>query len=64
VEQVGGVNITASIILLFATLIMVLGLLAMQKFKASRLFGLLLILAYLVYVVAVFKGWVGADVVG
>lgn len=59
VEGIGGANITPSTILLFATLVMVIGLLALQRFKASRVFGLLLIASYVGYVVAAYRGWIG-----
>jgi K+-dependent Na+/Ca+ exchanger-like protein len=59
IEDVGGANITASTILLFATLVMVIGLLAVQRFKASRPFGILLMLCYAGYVLAAYRGWIG-----
>lgn len=59
VENIGGANITTSVILLFATLVMVIGVLAIQKFKASRAFGGLLLLSYGAYVVAAYQGWIG-----
>lgn len=55
--NVGGENITSSALLLFATLVMVLALLAAQKFKATRPFGLLLIGTYVLYVAAAYAGW-------
>jgi K+-dependent Na+/Ca+ exchanger-like protein len=58
-EDVGGANITSSTLLLFATLVMVIGLLAAQRFKATRPFGVLLMLAYCAYVVAAYEGWIG-----
>jgi K+-dependent Na+/Ca+ exchanger-like protein len=58
IEDVGGPNITSSTILLFATLVMVIGLLAMQRFKASRPFGFLLMLCYGLYVAGAYQGWI------
>ncbi|EAY30892.1 calcium/sodium antiporter [Microscilla marina] len=57
--DLGGANITSSIILLFTTLIVVVLLLFVQKFKATRPFGLFLIFLYLIYVVAAYMGWIG-----
>lgn len=57
--NLGGANINSSIILLFTTLIAVILLLFVQKFKASRPFGLLLISLYVVYVIAAYMGWIG-----
>jgi len=54
--NVGGANITSSVLLLFVTLVMVLGLLAVQKFKATRTFGMFLISVYIVYVAAAYTG--------
>jgi K+-dependent Na+/Ca+ exchanger-like protein len=59
VENIGSANITTTTILLLATLLMVLGLLVLQKFRAGRPFGLVLIIGYGLYVVAAFKGWIG-----
>lgn len=59
IDQVGDANITSSIILLFATLLMVLGLLALQKFRASRPFGVFLVICYVVYVYGAYQGWLG-----
>ena len=58
VKNIGGANITSTTILLLGTLLMVLGLLVMQKFKADRPFGILLIVVYACYVLAAFKGWI------
>ena len=57
--DIGGANINSSIFLLFATLIMVILLLAAQKFKATRLFGIFLILVYVAYVIAAYTGIIG-----
>lgn len=57
--DLGGANINSSIILLFTTLIVVVLLLFIQKFKASRPFGLFLISLYVVYVIAAYMGWIG-----
>lgn len=59
IENVGGPNITSSTILLFATLVMVIGLLAVQRFKGNRPFGILLVLSYGLYVVGAYRGWIG-----
>jgi len=55
----GGATITSSIILLFMTLLMVVGLLAAQRFRVGRVFGVFLILVYVLYVVAAYLGWIG-----
>jgi len=54
-KDVGQANIQSSVILLIATLLMVVVLLAAQKFKATRAFGVFLILVYCVYVVAAYS---------
>jgi K+-dependent Na+/Ca+ exchanger-like protein len=59
IEDVGGPNITSTTILLLATVVMVIGLLAVQRFKASRPFGILLMLCYGLYVVGAYLGWIG-----
>jgi K+-dependent Na+/Ca+ exchanger-like protein len=59
-ENLGGANINSSIILLFFTLIMVISLLAAQKFKATRAFGAFLIFLYVLYVIAAYAGWIGS----
>ena len=58
-EGLGGANISSSIILLLATLVMVVGLLAAQRFRVGRLFGVFLVLVYVSYVVAAYMGWIG-----
>lgn len=55
----GGATITSSIILLFATLVMVVGLLAAQRFRVGRVFGSFLVLVYVAYVAFAYLGWVG-----
>ncbi len=55
----GGATVTSSIILLFATLLMVVGLLAAQRFRVGRAFGVFLMLVYVLYVVAAYLGWIG-----
>ncbi|OJJ20064.1 sodium:proton exchanger [marine bacterium AO1-C] len=57
-DGLGGANINSSIILLFTTLIVVVLLLFVQKFKASRPFGLFLIFLYIIYVIAAYMGWI------
>ncbi|MFC1659803.1 sodium:calcium antiporter, partial [Pseudomonadota bacterium] len=57
--DIGGANITSSIFLLFATLIMVISLLAAQKFKVTRIFGFFLIFLYIGYVFAAYMGYMG-----
>lgn len=49
-------NIRSSVFLLFVTMVMVLLLLASQRFKASRPFGIFLITVYVVYVIAAYSG--------
>lgn len=49
-------NITSSVFLLFATVIMVILLLASQKFKAGKWFGIVLIASYILYVIAAYAG--------
>lgn len=56
--DVGGANIVSSVLLLFFTLIVVISLLASQKFKASRPFGIFLVFLYFVYVIAAYLGWI------
>ena len=56
--NIGGSNITSSILLLFITLLAVLLLLASQRFKASRPFGFFLIFLYVIYVFAAYGGWI------
>lgn len=55
-DGVGAENISSSILLLFATLIAVLALLASQKFKAGKKFGWVLIGSYVLYVIAAYAG--------
>ncbi|MEM6994215.1 MAG: sodium:calcium antiporter [Myxococcota bacterium] len=57
-EGIGGGAITGSITLLFGTLVVVVGLLAVQRFRVGRAFGSTLILAYALYVLAAYLGWV------
>ena len=57
--NIGGANITSSVILLFFTLLMVISMLAAQKFKVTRLFGIGLILLYCGYVFAAYSGYIG-----
>ncbi|HEV2148508.1 MAG TPA: hypothetical protein VGR37_13985 [Longimicrobiaceae bacterium] len=59
IEGVGGPGITSSILLLLATLVLVVGLLALQKFRTGRIFGTVLLLSYAFYVVAAYRGWIG-----
>lgn len=49
-------NIRSSVFLLLVTMVMVLLLLASQRFKASRPFGAFLIAVYVVYVIAAYTG--------
>lgn len=53
----GGATLSSSIILLLATLVMVIGLLAAQRFRIGRAFGVFLILLYVAYVSATVLGW-------
>jgi K+-dependent Na+/Ca+ exchanger-like protein len=57
--DIGGANVTSSIILLFVTLLMVISMLAAQKFKVTRLFGIGLIALYGVYVFVAYAGYIG-----
>ena len=57
--DLGGANITSSITLLFITLVLVVLLLFIQKFKANRPFGFFLMGLYVIYVVAAYMGWIG-----
>ena len=61
VTDFGGANITSSLLLLFFTLVAVLLLLASQKFKITRKMGWVLIGIYLIYVIAAYSGWLGAN---
>jgi K+-dependent Na+/Ca+ exchanger-like protein len=54
--DLGGENITSSVILLFFTLFAVLAMLAFKKFKATKIFGYILILLYIVYVIIAYTG--------
>ena len=45
-------------LLLFATLVMVVALMAAQRFKIGRLFGAFLIVLYVIYVWAAYAGWI------
>jgi K+-dependent Na+/Ca+ exchanger-like protein len=54
--NIDGENINSSIILLFVTMIMVLLLLASQKFKIGKAVGAILIAGYVVYVIAAYTG--------
>ncbi len=54
--NIGGENISSSVILLFATMIMILVLLVSQKFKIGRVFGGFLIFCYVLYVIAAYTG--------
>lgn len=57
-ENLGGANVSSSILLLFASLLTVILLLAMQRFRATRPFGIFLIVLYIIYVVAAYTGWI------
>jgi K+-dependent Na+/Ca+ exchanger-like protein len=56
--DLGGANISSSIMLLFFTLMAVLVLMTVKKFMISRMLGLILIGMYGFYVVAAYAGWV------
>jgi len=58
-EGLGGATVVSSTLLLFATLIMVVGLLAAQRFRVGRPFGVFLVVVYAGYVVAAYLGWIG-----
>lgn len=55
-QNVGGENISSSIWLLFVTLISVIVILISQKFKVGKVFGGILILIYILYVLAAYGG--------
>lgn len=57
--DIGGANITSSVLLLFATLLMVVLMLAAQRFKATKIFGWFLIIVYAGYVTAAYSGLIG-----
>lgn len=58
-EGLGGATMTSSILVLFVTLVLMLGLLAALRFRVGRAMGASLILLYVVYVVAAYLGWMG-----
>jgi len=58
IEDLGGANISSSLLLLFVTLIAMILLLALQKFKVTKFFGFFLIFIYILYVVAAYSGWI------
>lgn len=60
ISGLGGKDIYNSIILLFASLVLVLGMLTATRFKATRLFGGILVIVYLVYVLAAYMGWIAS----
>ncbi len=50
-------NISYSVYLLFGTLILVVLMLSIKRFKATRWFGAILIVIYAIYVIAAYQGW-------
>jgi K+-dependent Na+/Ca+ exchanger-like protein len=55
-ENIAAANINSSIFLLFATMITVLVLMGLSRFKLGRGFGLILIGTYVIYVIAAYTG--------
>ncbi len=55
--NLGGSQISSSVILLFFSLILVIGLLIVLRFKATRLFGCFLMALYVVYVAGAYLSW-------
>ncbi|GAB4396474.1 MAG: hypothetical protein OHK0053_10610 [Microscillaceae bacterium] len=56
-EGLSGDGIGASVQILFFTLILVVGLLALLRFRAGRGFGIFLLLLYGLYVAGAYLGW-------
>lgn len=57
IKGLGGANIFSSVILLFASLLIVLMAFLVARFRATRLLGVLLIGLYVLYVWAAYSGW-------
>ncbi len=56
-NNLGGSQISSSVLLLFASLILVVGLLFVLKFRATRLFGTFLMSLYVLYVAGAYLSW-------
>ncbi|NIK72857.1 K+-dependent Na+/Ca+ exchanger-like protein [Thermonema lapsum] len=57
ISGIGSANITSSVILLFASLLLVLLAFVLTRFHATRLLGYTLIVIYVVYVWGAYAGW-------
>ncbi len=57
-EGLGGQGIGSSVMLLFSSLALVVGLLAILRFRATKAFGFFLIGLYVLYVMAAYSGWI------
>ena len=58
-ENLGGSDITSSVVLLFSSLALVITLLAFLRFRATKSFGFFLIALYCFYVIGAYRGWLG-----
>ena len=58
-ENLGGSDIFSSVILLFSSLALVVVLLVLLRFRATKVFGFFLIALYCVYIIGAYKGWLG-----
>lgn len=56
-NDLGGSQISSSVLLLFASLIIVVGLLIVLRFRATRLFGAFLMSLYVLYVAGAYLSW-------
>lgn len=59
-DNLGGGEIASSVFLLFCSLILVIVLLAILRFRATRLFGGFLMCLYVIYVTGTYLGWFSA----
>lgn len=57
-ENLSGDGINSSVTLLFSSLALVVTLLAILRFKATKGFGIFLISLYIIYVIGAFAGWI------
>ncbi len=56
-NDLGGSQINSSVMLLFISLLLVVGLLAVLRFRATRLFGVFLMSLYVLYVAGAYLSW-------